>query len=168
VTDDLATGADKAETASGDISAPEEGAATMNTGVADSDYQAARMLRALSRVVDAKANRNGLRPYHIDALRFFADQDGEQRTTSAFGKAHRLSPGRASTLISQLVEQGYLRIEADDGQEVRMSVTALGERALQVDPLIALAAAMAELPDNRREEFQAGLQDLCKRVGEGE
>ena len=168
MTDDFTTGADKAETASGDIPAPGEGAATMNTGVAESDYQAARMLRALSRVVDAKANRNGLRPYHIDALRFFAVRDLSERTTAAFAKAHRLSPGRASTLISQLVEQGYLRIESEDGQEVRMSVTSQGERALQVDPLIALAAAMAELPDSRREAFQAGLEDLCKRVGEAD
>ncbi|MBK1668131.1 hypothetical protein CKO28_08790 [Rhodovibrio sodomensis] len=140
----------------------------MNTGVAESDYQAARMLRALSRVVDAKANRNGLRPYHIDALRFFADGDAGDRTTAAFAKAHRLSPGRASTLISQLVEQGYLRMESDDGRETRMSVTAQGQRALQVDPLIALATAMAELPENRREAFQAGLQDLCKRVSDGD
>lgn len=140
----------------------------MNTGVAETDYQAARMLRALSRVVDAKANRNGLRPYHIDALRFFADRGAEERTTSAFAKAHRLSPGRASTLISQLLEQGYLRMDSDDGQEVQMAVTAQGQRALEVDPLIALAAAMAELPEKRREAFQAGLEDLCKRVGEAE
>lgn len=140
----------------------------MKTGVPESDYQAARMLRALSRVVDAKANRNGLRPYHVDALRFFADRTAEERTTAAFAKAHRLSPGRASTLISQLIEQGYLRMESEDGQEPSLSVTAQGQRALQVDPLIALAAAMAELPDNRREAFQAGLEDLCKRVGEAD
>ena len=63
MTDDLATGADKAETTSGNISAPGEGAATMNTGVAESDYQAARMLRALSRVVDAKAGLTTSTPY---------------------------------------------------------------------------------------------------------
>jgi len=138
----------------------------MTSDVADSDYQAARMLRALSRVVDAKANRNGLRPYHIDALRFFADCDDSDRTTGAFAAAHRLSAGRASTLISQLVEQGYLRIQADDGQEARLSVTSQGQRALEVDPLIALASAMAELPDHRREAFRAGLEDLCRRVSD--
>ncbi|MBK1699183.1 hypothetical protein CKO21_18210 [Rhodovibrio salinarum] len=124
------------------------------------------MLRALSRVVDAKANRNGLRPYHIDALRFFAEHEATQRTTAGFAKAHHLSPGRASTLISQLVEQGYLRMDSNGPEDAWMSVTAQGERALQVDPLIALAAAMADLPESRREAFQAGLQDLCKRVGE--
>ena len=168
MTDDFTTGGDQSETDTGDSSAPGEGAATMTTGVAESDYQAARMLRALSRVVDAKANRNGLRPYHIDALRFFADREPDQRTTAAFAKAHRLSPGRASTLISQLVEQGYLRIESEPGQEGLMSVTGQGQRALQVDPLIALAAAMADLPESRREAFQAGLEDLYKRIGEAD
>jgi DNA-binding MarR family transcriptional regulator len=138
------------------------------TDVEDSDYRAARMLRSLSRVVDARANRNGLRPYHVDALRFFAEHDTAERTTAAFAKAHGLSPGRASTLISQLIEQGYLRLSSDTGEEPSLNLTAQGRKALEVDPLIALASAMAELPEPRREAFRAGLEDLCRRVAEAE
>jgi DNA-binding MarR family transcriptional regulator len=142
----------------------------MATQMDERDYRTARMLRALSRVVDAQAHRNGLRPYHLDALRFFAEQPASGGTVAGFARSHRLSVGRASPLVSQLIEQGYLRIaEApEEAGDATLELTDRGRQALEVDPLMALAEAVAELPAEQRAAFRDGVESLCRRVSKEE
>lgn len=158
----------------------------MPTQMDERDYRTARMLRALSRVVDAQAHRNGLRPYHLDALRFFAahsgadhpgadqpgpdqpgaEPPGEEATVGGFARSHRLSVGRASPLVSQLIEQGYLRFAgaSEDAGEATLELTDRGRQALDVDPLMALAKAVAALPEEQRAAFREGVETLCRQV----
>lgn len=127
------------------------------------EYRTARRLRSLSRVVDARAMRNGLRPAHVDALHYFASEPPEQCTLGAYAESLGLDMDRASQHLTHLIETGYLRWSGPDVDHASLQLTARGREAARLDPMVAIAEAIAELPEDQRETFKSGLEEVFRR-----
>ena len=116
----------------------------------------------LSRMIDARAARNGLHPLDIDALQYVAHARPEDCTIGGFARERGLSMGAASTTMSRLLQNGCLRWHGPNGAEGTLDLSEPGEHALELDPLTALAHALEDLPADQRESFRDGLDRVYR------
>ena len=111
-----------------------------------------------------------LTPAQWTALRFFARANRLSRTPSAFSAFHATTRGTASQTVKSLVALGLLERHRneDDGRSIRFELTAEGHAALAADPLGALAARIAHLPDDRRAALLSALKTLSGELALGQ
>lgn len=127
------------------------------------DYETARMLRALSRVIDARSRRWGMRPRHVDVLQHLKSARQEDCTIGAVARAHGLCSGEVSWLVTEMIEAGYIRLAADGSDNDRLELTVAGRQSAALDPVIVMAEKIAELPDDRRQGFTQSLEWVFHR-----
>ena len=122
------------------------------------DYQAARMLRVLSRVVDARSRRRGMRPLQVDVLQYLATAPRAERTARNVACAHGLSTGQVSWVITELIETGYVRLVCDEADPERLALTSAGHEMAELDPVLVMAATIGTLPEAQRQSFHESVE----------
>lgn len=130
---------------------------------------AAELLIHLARLAQSGGDHR-LTPAQWTALRFFARANRLSRTPSAFSAFHATTRGTASQTVKSLVALGLLERHRneEDGRSIRFELTAAGHAALAKDPLQALSASIAALPEATRRVLTSALKALSGELALGQ
>ena len=106
--------------------------------------EAAHLIDRLDRLA-RRGEAGNLNPAQWEALRFVARANRFSRTPAALAEYLGSTRGTVSQTLISLEEKGYVTREPSmrDRRSVALGLTRLGERALDADPILALAASLA-------------------------
>lgn len=122
------------------------------------------ILERISRVLQNDGHSVGLKPTQWEALRYFARANRFSRSPSALTVYLGMTKGTVSQTVSALEKKGHIKKAAgeEDRRQIRIEVTAKGERLLRRNPLEAMATSLSRLPASRRQELKDDLGEFLK------
>lgn len=122
------------------------------------------LLERTGRVLQNDGHSEGLKPTQWEALRYFARANRFSRSPSALTAYLGMTKGTVSQTTSALEKKGLIEktIGDADRRQIRIEVTAKGEKLLGRDPLETMTAALSRLPASQRQELKEGLSDFLR------
>lgn len=122
------------------------------------------LLERIGRVLQNDGHSQGLKPTQWEALRYFARANRFSRSPSALTAYLGMTKGTVSQTVSALERKGLVEKAAGDAdrRQVRIEVTAKGQKLLNCDPLEALASSLSRLPASQRQELKDDLRDFLR------
>ena len=122
--------------------------------------EAARLIDRLERLARIDATTDPLNAAQWEALRYLARANRYSRTPAAVADYLASTRGTISRTLAALEEKGYLVRDTSprDGRSVDFALTARARRAVQRDPLLALAAAIDTANDVDAAMLRHGLE----------
>jgi DNA-binding MarR family transcriptional regulator len=123
--------------------------------------EAAHLIDRLDRLARSGEAASGLNPAQWEALRYVARANRFSRTPAALAEYLGSTRGTVSQTLIALEQKGHLRRERNnrDRRSVVLGLTALGERTLENDPILALAADLEPAGAGRLEDLVATLRE---------
>lgn len=109
--------------------------------VSPESHEAAHLINRLERLARASEQVGRLNPAQWEALRYLARANRFSRTPAALADYLASTRGTISRTLASLESKGYVAREASprDGRSVEFGLTDNGSKALQRDPLLAMA-----------------------------
>jgi DNA-binding MarR family transcriptional regulator len=129
------------------------------------------VLDRLGRVLRSETGLGGLKPVHLETLRYLARANRMSRSPAGLQAWLGVTKGTVSQSLNVLERHGLVRRSAvaADGRKVALDLTAAAGAVLRDDARRHLDAALADLPESQAESLRAGLSallsDLLKRRG---
>lgn len=122
------------------------------------------LLERIGRVLQNDGHSDGLKPTQWEALRYFARANRFSRSPSALTAYLGMTKGTVSQTIGALENKGLIEKATGDAdrRQVRIEVTAKGEKLLKRDPLEVMAASLSKLPASQRQELKEDLSDFLR------
>jgi DNA-binding MarR family transcriptional regulator len=131
--------------------------------------EAAHLIDRLDRLARGRESAGELNPAQWEALRFLARANRFSRTPAALAAYVGSTRGTVSQTLIALEQKGHLtrKTSARDRRSIELQLTGTGERALKDDPIILLAADLAQAGAARLEPvvetLRGALQNLVGR-----
>ncbi|MEQ1754277.1 MAG: MarR family transcriptional regulator [Micropepsaceae bacterium] len=124
------------------------------------------LLERIGRILQSDGHSQGLKPTQWEALRYFARANRFSRSPSALTAYLGMTKGTVSQTISALEKKGLIEkaIGDADRRQIKIEVTAKGEKLIKRDPLEAVAAALSRLPASQRRELEGDLSQFLRAI----
>lgn len=122
------------------------------------------LLERIGRVLQNDGHSEGLKPTQWEALRYFARANRYSRSPSALTAYLGMTKGTVSQTIMALEKKGLVEKATRDAdrRQVRIEVTAKGEKLLRRDPLAPLSASLSKMPASRRDALKDDLSGFLR------
>ena len=133
--------------------------------------ETAHLIDRLDRLARAREAAGELNPAQWEALRFIARANRFSRTPAALAEYVGSTRGTVSQTLIALEQKRHLtrRPSTRDGRSIELELTAAGERMLKDDPILLLAADLAQVDVTRlnavAETLRGALHSLITRNG---
>ena len=120
------------------------------------------LIERLTRLVQNDAQAEGLKPTQWEALRYIVRANLFSRSPGALTAYLGMTKGTVSQTLQALERKGLIEKKTVDGDRrgVQLALTKAGHRILDKDPLNALAASIAGMPQDAQGTFETTLENL--------
>lgn len=124
------------------------------------------ILDRLGRVLRSETGRGGLKPVHLETLRYLARANRMSRSPAGVQAWLGVTKGTVSQSLNVLERHGLIRRSAvaADGRKVALNLTGAAAAVLREDAHSHLDAALESLPGPQAEALAAGLASLLKQL----
>lgn len=128
--------------------------------------EAAHLVDRIDRLARSGEAAGGLNPAQWEALRFVARANRFSRTPAALAEYLGSTRGTVSQTLIALEQKGHVTREqsARDRRSVTLGLTPIGERALNNDPILALAAEFAAGDPRKLNELVDTLRSVLQTI----
>jgi DNA-binding MarR family transcriptional regulator len=126
----------------------------------------AGLLEQVSRHLHSSGHAADLYPAQWSALRYFMKAEPQHRSAIALARYQGIEAGPTARTVRTLIDKGLLRKAGSlgRGRIQRIDVTEAGEALLSMDPLKAVADALADLHQPQRTALAEALERVLKAM----
>ncbi len=128
----------------------------------EDSHQIAALIERLGRLLSSDSHGGQLQPVQWETLRYLARANRFSRNGAALTAYLGCTKGTVSQTLKALEGRRLISRQADprDRRRQQLVLTGQGQALLQQDPLLAMEAAIASLPQPRRQALEQALSQL--------
>lgn len=126
----------------------------------------AGLLDQVSRRLHSSGHAADLYPAQWSALRYFMKAEPQHRSAIALARYQGIEPGPTARTVRTLIDKGLLKKAGSlgRGRIQRIDITEAGEALLSMDPLKAVADALANLDRPQTAALAEALEEVLKAM----